>query len=127
MQYVALVTLLLLLQYFFFVLQAGMARGKDTVVAPAITGDEAYERKSRVQMNTLEQLMITLPSMWICAHYFSANVAALAGLVFFVGRFLYSVTYIKDPSKRAPGFVLGFFANIALLGSALYGVIVQVI
>ena len=123
MTYVALVTLLILVQYFFFVMQAGMARGKDTVVAPAITGDEMYERKSRVQMNTLEQLIITLPAMWICAQYFRTDVAAIMGLAFLIGRFLYSYLYIKSPKSRAPGFVIGFLANVILVGTALYGVI----
>lgn len=123
MEYVALVTLLLLVQYFFFVMQAGMARGKDTVVAPATTGDEMYERKSRVQINTLEQLIITLPAMWVCAHYFNVNVAAIGGLAFLLGRFIYSFLYIRAPKSRAPGFIIGFFANIALLGCGLYGVV----
>jgi uncharacterized membrane protein YecN with MAPEG domain len=127
MAYVALVSLLLLVQYFFFVLQAGMARGKDTVVAPATTGDEMYERKSRVQMNTLEQLIITLPAMWICAHYFSANVAAILGFVFLIGRFIYSFMYINEPKSRALGFIIGFFANIILIGCSLYGVVMQMI
>lgn len=126
MEYVALVTLLLLVQYFFFVMQAGMARGKDTVVAPATTGDEMYERKSRVQMNTLEQLIITLPAIWICAHYFSANVAAILGFIFLIGRFAYSFLYIREPKSRGPGFIIGFFANIILIGCALYGVITQI-
>jgi len=123
MTYVALITLLILVQYFFFVMQAGMARGKDKVVAPATTGDEVYERKLRVQINTLEQLMITLPAMWVCAHYFRADVAAIMGLAFLIGRFLYSYLYIKSPKSRAPGFVIGFLANIVLLAGGFYGVI----
>lgn len=123
MAYVALVTLLILLQYFFFVMQAGMARGKDTVVAPATTGDEMYERKSRVQMNTLEQLIITLPAIWICAHYFRPDVAAILGWAFLIGRFVYSYLYIKSPKSRAPGFIIGFLANVILVGCGLYGVI----
>jgi len=127
MEYVALVTLLLLIQYFFFVFQAGMARGKDTVVAPAISGDEMYERKLRVQMNTLEQLIITLPAMWICAQYCNTTVAALAGLSFLIGRFIYSFLYIREPKSRAPGFIIGFFANIILTVGGLYGVIIQIV
>ena len=84
MSYVALVTLLLLIQYMYFTLQTGLARGKDTVVAPATTGDVMYERKSRVQINTLEQLMVTLPAMWVCAHYFRPDVAAILGAIFFL-------------------------------------------
>ncbi|MGK0374691.1 MAG: putative MAPEG superfamily protein [Arenicella sp.] len=123
MTYVALVTLIILIQYFFFMLQAGMARGKDTVVAPATTGDEMYERKSRVQMNTLEQLIITLPAIMICAHYFRPDVAAILGWAFIIGRFVYSYSYIKDPKSRGAGFMIGFLANVILIGCGLYGVI----
>jgi uncharacterized MAPEG superfamily protein len=123
MAYVALVTLLILLQYFFFMMQAGFARGKDTVVAPATTGDEMYERKSRVQMNTVEQLIITLPAMWVCAHYFRPDVAAILGVAFIIGRFVYSHLYIKTPKSRGPGFMIGFLANIGLIGCGLFGVI----
>lgn len=127
MEYVALVTLLILVQYFFFFMQAGMARGKDTVVAPATSGDEMYERKSRVQMNTLEQMMITLPAMWVCAHYFSPKIAAILGLVFLIGRFAYSFLYVREPKSRAPGFMIGFIANVGLTGCALYGVITHIL
>lgn len=127
MSYVALVTLLLLIQYMYFTLQAGMARGKDTVVAPATTGDEMYERKSRVQINTLEQLAVTLPAMWVCAHYFRADVAAVLGGIFFLSRFAFSALYIKDPKSRAPGFIPGFFANVGLVICSLFGVISQLI
>ena len=53
MAYVALVTLLLLVQYFVFTLLVGAARGKSGIQAPAVTGDENFERAYRVQMNTL--------------------------------------------------------------------------
>jgi len=127
MAYVALVTLLILIQYFFFMMQTGMARGKDTVVAPAITGDEMYERKSRVQTNTLEQLIITLPALMICAHYFRPDVAAVLGWVFIIGRFVYSYSYTKEPKTRGLGFMIGFLANVALIGCGLYGIISSMI
>jgi len=125
MSYVALVSLLLLIQYIFFSMQAGMARGKNTVVGPATTGDEMFERKSRVHINTLEQLMITLPAMWICAHYFRPDVAAILGAIFLLSRFLYSFLYIRDPKSRTSGFVIGFLSNIALVLCSAYGVISQ--
>jgi hypothetical protein len=82
MTYVALVTLVILIQYIFFVMQAGRARSKASLVAPATTGNEMHERKSRVQINTLEQLIVILPAMMICAHYFRPDVAAILGWVF---------------------------------------------
>ncbi len=88
-----------------------------------MSGDEAFERAFRVQMNTVEQLVITLPALWISGYYFSANIAAALGLLFFLGRVLYRVGYMKDPKKRGPGMMIGFLANVALVLTALWGVI----
>lgn len=127
MIYVVLVTLLILVQYIFFMMQVGMARGKGKVEAPAITGDEAYERASRVQMNTIEQMVVTLPSMWIVASFFRADVAAILGLIFLIGRFIYSAAYRKDPASRGFGFTVGFIANIGLILCGFYAVIMRLI
>ncbi len=123
MAYVALVTLLLLVQYFVFTLLVGAARGKSGIQAPAVTGDENFERAYRVQMNTLEQLVLTLPALWLSGQYFDPLVAALLGLAFFLGRVLYRAGYVKDPAKRGPGFGIGLLATLGLVGTALWGVI----
>ena len=111
MAYVAAVTILLLIQYTFFFAAVGAARGKEKVVAPATTGSEIFERALRVQINTLEQLVITLPAMWISATYFMPVIAAILGFVFFIGRIVYRQAYVTDPSKRGPGMMIGFFSK----------------
>lgn len=123
MQYVAIVTVLLLIQYTAYSLLCGFARGKDTVIAPATTGDETYERAFRVQMNTLEQLIVTIPCMWICAHFFSALWAAGLGFVFMVGRLVYRQAYMRNPSSRGTGMAIGFLANVGLIVLSLWGAI----
>lgn len=123
MEYVALVTLLLLLQYFVFTLLVGAARAKSGIQAPAVTGDEGFERAYRVQMNTLEQLVLTLPALWLSGIYFSPHVAAVLGLAFFLGRVLYRAGYVSDPAKRGPGFGIGFIATLGLVLTAAWGVI----
>ena len=125
MAYVALVTLLVLIQYFFFSVRAGAARGKGDVQAPATTGDENYERAHRVQINTLEQIVITLPAMWLCAHYFRADIAAALGLIFVIGRFIYASAYLSDPGKRGPGMIIGVLANVGLILCAAFAVITK--
>ena len=125
MEFVALVTLLLVLQYLAFMMMCGKARARSGIVAPAVTGDETFERAYRVQMNTVEQLVIALPAMWVSAMYFMPMVAAALGLVFFVGRMMYRVSYMKDPESRGPGMIIGFLANIALIATGLWGVISQ--
>lgn len=119
MSYVILVTMLLLLQLFFFSFRAGQARGKGDVSAPAMTGDEHFERCSRIHMNTVEQLMMLMPAMWICAVYFNSNVAAGLGLLFLIARLLYSQAYLKA-GNRAPGMILGVLATMSLIFCNLY-------
>jgi uncharacterized MAPEG superfamily protein len=123
MDFVAFVTLLLISQYLFFMAMTGKARDELGIKAPATTGDEVFERILRVQLNTLEQLMVTLPALWLCAHYFNASFAGIMGLVFFAGRVIYRKAYIADPSTRGTGMILGFLANVLLLISAAFGVI----
>ena len=101
--------------------------GKDRVAggveAPAVTGDPIFERAYRVQMNTLEQLMVTLPAMWVCAQFFMPLVAAGLGLAFFIGRIIYRSSYMAAPEKRGLGMMIGFLANIGMIGTGFWGVI----
>jgi uncharacterized membrane protein YecN with MAPEG domain len=123
MHYVALVTLLLICQYVAFMMLCGAARSRSGIKAPAVTGDESFERAYRVQLNSLEQLIITLPAMWLSAMYFSDLVAASLGLVFFIGRIIYRAGYVADPAKRGPGMIIGFLANIGLIITASWGIL----
>lgn len=121
MDWVAVVVVAVLLQYFYFGVLVGRARVRTGVAAPAVTGDPVFERTLRVQQNTLEQLVIFLPCVALFAHYVSAGVAALLGLVFLAGRTLYAAGYIKDPSRRGPGFAVTLLAQGVLAVGALVG------
>ncbi|MFT6958072.1 MAG: glutathione S-transferase [Halieaceae bacterium] len=123
MEFVALVALLILCEYIVFMALCGKARADSGLLAPATTGDESFERAYRVQMNTLEQMVITLPAMWLCAYFFMPIVAGVLGLSFFVGRLVYRATYIKDPATRGPGMIIGFLSNVLLLLCGLWGVL----
>ncbi len=123
MELVAIVTALALFEYLFFSFRVGMGRGKYGVDAPAVTGHPEWERLFRVQQNTLEQLIVFLPSLWLCATFVNEGVAAGLGGVFLIGRLLYAAAYVKDPSSRTAGFVTGFLASLALLLSGLIGAI----
>src|SRR5580698_1490110 len=108
MAYVDIVTALAVLQFLVFGFRVGGARGRYGVKAPAITGNETFERYFRVQQNTLEQLIVFLPGLYLFSHYFRPLVAAVLGAVYLIGREIYAATYVKEPAKRGMGFGLTF-------------------
>jgi glutathione S-transferase len=121
----AIVTLLALLLFVYSFLAVGMARKKYGVAAPATTGHAAFEVVYRVQMNTLEQLVLFLPALWLFSNYVSPLWAGLLGLVWLVGRVVYSVSYIKDPKSRGPGFMISFIAVLLLIFGTAVGVVLR--
>jgi len=123
MEYVAIVVLLSLLEYIFFVGMTGKARGTYSINAPAISGDENFERMFRVQQNTLEQLIIFIPAIFLCAYYLHALAAAGIGVFFIIGRAIYYKGYISDPKKRGTGFVITFFTSVILILGGLGGIV----
>src|SRR5512138_1900028 len=127
MPYVAIVTVVALLQFFWFGWQVGVARGKYNIAAPAVSGNEMFERVFRVHMNTLEQLIVFLPALWIFASFISPLWASILGAVFIVGRAIYSITYVKDPKKRSAGFALTALPELALLLGILIWAVMAVI
>lgn len=125
MNTVHVVMLLAVLQYIFFGVLVGQARGRYGVKAPAVTGHESFERIHRVQMNTLEQLAAFLPATAIAAQYWPDGLVAGFGVVYLIGRFAYWRGYVADPARRGTGFVLTVTPTFALIAMALLGAIVR--
>ncbi len=123
MPYVDIVTALAVLQFVVFAMKVGGARGRYGVKAPAIIGNEIFERHFRVQQNTLELLVILLPGLYLFSRYFSPFVAAGLGLVYLIGREIYALSYVKDPAKRSAGFGLSFLPAIILIVGGLIGAV----
>jgi uncharacterized membrane protein YecN with MAPEG domain len=118
MELLSIITMLALLEFIWMSIRVGAARGKYNIKAPAIAGDEMFERHYRVHYNTLEQLVVFLPALWAFGYYVGEEWAAGLGCVYLVGRIIYAITYVKDPAKRGPGFLLSVLpAWILLLGS----------
>jgi len=127
MAYVDIVTALALLQFVVFLMQVARARGKYGVLAPATTGNEIFERHFRVQQNTLEQLILFLPGLYLFAHYFNPLWAAGLGLIYLIGRQVYSASYVKDPKTRSAGFGLSFLPTLALIVGGLIGAAIHLV
>ena len=123
----ALVTVLALLLYLGTVLAAGRARHRYSVEAPAVTGPPEFERAFRVQQNTIEQLVLFIPALWLFALYVSPRWGAIVGLVWIAGRAYYAVSYLRDAEARGPGFLIGGISALVLLIGGLIGVVAAII
>lgn len=116
-----LVTLVALLEYFGFALAVGRARYRFGVKAPATSGNADFERYYRVQMNTLEQLIIFIPALWAFAIFVSVTAATVLGALFIIGRLLYFTGYTKAAEKRSIGFGLSTLPMLVLLIGGIVG------
>lgn len=123
MELVYLIMGLALVQYLYFGIRVGGARGRYGIPAPAISGNEIFERYFRVQQNTLELLVLLLPGLALFGHYFNPLWAAGLGAVYLVGRFIYAATYVQDPKKRSAGFALSMLPIMVLLIGTLIGAV----
>ena len=115
METATLIVMLALLEYTWFTLRVGFNRDKFGVNAPATTGNETWERMFRIQQNTMEQLVMFIPATFAFAHFVSVRWVWLPGVMFIVGRFLYSMEYLGSPSSRVPGMSLTLLSNVILI------------
>lgn len=121
--YVSLATILIVLVYFWTMIAVGKARGTFAIAAPAMTGHPEFERVIRIQANTLEQMVIILPSIWLFAAFLDDRIAGALGLLFALGRILYARGYRADPQKRGMGFMVGGIPTMIAMLGALVGVV----
>ena len=121
MEPVYIVIALALLQFYVFGGLVGRARVKSGIDAPAVTGDPMFERYHRVHYNTMEQLIVFIPSILLFGKYVSPLFAAGLGAIFIIGRIVYLRAYIADPASRGPGFGLTMLPTFILLLGGLGG------
>ena len=115
MEYTAIVTVLILLQFTWFGFQVGAMRGKHEIKAPAVSGAPEFDRSFRVHYNTMEQLVVFVPVLWLYAHMVNPMWGAGFGIVFLVARFIYQSAYLKDPAGRSLGATLTFLPALVMM------------
>ncbi len=123
--WVSLVSIGALILFFVVTINVGRARFKFGVKPPEMSGSPEFERVVRVQQNTLEQLVIFLPALWIFATFVQPLAAAILGSIWIVGRILYAWGYYQAAEKRGPGFGISSLATIVLLLGSLVGIGLQ--
>lgn len=116
------IAVLALIVYFVLTLNVGRARIKYKVQPPAMTGNPNFERVVRVQQNTLEQIVIFLPALWLFSNFVSSVWGAVIGAVWIVGRIVFAWGYYQAPEKRFIGFGMTTLSTLALLIGSLVGI-----
>jgi glutathione S-transferase len=127
MEAIAIITGLAVIQVFWFAFEVGKSRQAHSIAAPAMTGNTEFERVVRVHQNTVEQLVIFLPGLWMFAYFINPNGAAAVGVVYLVARIIYRSGYRKDPKDRSKGFGLTALSMMVLVLGGMGGAIWRLI
>ena len=126
MIWIQLIIVLALIQLATFVVIVGKARDRFGVKAPAIYGNPDFERYYRVQMNTIELLILFIPSIFLASIYWSPYLMAVLGLVYLIGRILYFFAYTQN-KNRVVAFLMSFLPIVVFLIAGLFGTIIALI
>ncbi len=120
----SLVTALAVLLYVVLSVNVSRARGRYKVPAPAMAGDPAFERVCRVHQNTLEQLAVFLPSLWLFSTFVSPVWGGWIGFLWLLGRIFYAWSYYRDAASRGPGYILSMICSLGLLLGSIGGMLI---
>lgn len=123
----SLVTAIALLVYLVLTINVGRVRAKYKIMPPQMSGDPNFERVVRVQQNTLEQLVLFLPALWLFSEFISPVSGSIIGAVWVVGRIVYAWGYYQAAEKRILGFAIGSLTLFTLLGGSLVGIILSLV
>lgn len=126
METAVLLIMLALIQYMVIAMIVASTRDKYGVHAPNTVGNPIWERLYRMQMNTMEQLIIFIPSVLAFAYFISSKWVLLPGITYLIGRLIYYRLYYKN-ANRIVGFSMTFASNIALVAGSLIGAILSLI
>jgi glutathione S-transferase len=125
-RYTALATLGVVIVLQYVSLQVGRARHVYQVPLPEVSGPEAFNRVFRVHMNTLENVPLFLPLLWLFAATWGDAWAGIFGGAWVAGRFLYAWGYYRAVSLRLCGFGISSSTALLMLVAGLYAVIAAI-
>jgi glutathione S-transferase len=119
----AIATLGALIVYFGLGIGVGVARFKYKISPPQTTGNETFERVYRAHQNTLEQIVIFIPALWLYSIFVDPNLGAILGAVWIVGRIAYAWGYYIEAGKRAAGNAIASLATLFLIFGTLFNLV----
>lgn len=112
-----------LLIYFVLSVNVGRARATWGVPAPQSGGHPEFDKRYRVQMNTLEQLALFVPGVILCAPVQGDGFTAVLAGIWCLGRIIFALGYYRDPAKRGPGFAMTLGPALIMVLAGLKGAV----
>jgi glutathione S-transferase len=120
----AIDTILAVLVTMAFGAYAGYCRGKYKIQAPATVGHPDFERAFRIHANTIENLVLFLPTLWVASVFYGGQIPFVLGLLWPATRLVYAAGYAQSNTNlRAPGAGLGFLIIIGLIVLSVLGLL----
>lgn len=92
-------------------------REKEKIDPPKVTGSEEFNCLHRVQVNTLENISVSVPSIWLFTLASNNDMyGGIAGLSWLLGRIIYWQGY---PKNHYPGWMITVLSQtVAYVGGA---------
>ena len=116
----ALLTIAMLLVYFWTGLLVGRARTRLDVPGPRTEGPDEFNRIYRAHVNTLEQLVLALPAFWVFNLFDQSTWwTILFVIVWCVGRVIFVLAYARDAAKRSTGFMISLLPTAAAVVASI--------
>ncbi|KAG9272259.1 microsomal glutathione S-transferase 2 [Astyanax mexicanus] len=107
--------------------RVGWSRMKHKIMPPAVNGPPEFERTFRAHQNGVEFFPMFLVVLWASGLFCNEALAALAGLVYIVGREIYFTGYSNSSRGRLPGFYLIIVVMLTLTVTAAGGIILSLL
>jgi glutathione S-transferase len=96
--------------------RVGYMRGKTKIEAPATVGHPDFERAFRIHSNTVENLVLFIPLLWVASIFYGGTIPFWLGIAWVASRLIYTWGYSQQNTRmRGPGMGIGFLALIGLL------------
>ena len=110
---------------FFLTLKVGLARKEYKVKVPKVSGNIEFEKVFRAQQNTLENVVMFLPLLWISSVFFSAMISGVVGSMWLFSRVLFALGYSsKNMKRRSLPFLMSILCLAILFVLSIVGLFV---
>lgn len=95
--------------------RVGYMRARHKIEAPATVGHPQFERAFRIHANTVENLVLFVPLLWVASFFYGGTIPFWLGIAWIISRLIYAWGYSqKNTQMRGPGLGIGLLSLLGL-------------